>query len=147
MISCVTCGYLTAKRARACPNCGQPWPLDGKSPLLKITSYVGQILFKIIFWVLVLTCTILAIWFFDLENISAKMIYFILFGVLLFALPLLFVLSLIRAILQNHPSTSSLMHSIEKNYAGRILFIVLSIATAIALYFNFYVFTEHNRYF
>ena len=115
MRTCITCGYLIARQARACPKCGQPWPIDGQSPLKKLLSYVGILSLKIIFWILVLATTALALWFFGLENFTAKLIYFLIFGVLVYSIPVLFVLMVIRALLAGHPSTSSWVQLFEKN--------------------------------
>jgi hypothetical protein len=147
MSTCITCGHLIARQARACPNCGQPWPIDGQSPLRKLLSYVGILSLKIIFWILVLATTALALWFFGLANVTVKLIYFVIFGVFIYSIPVIFVLMVIRALLAGHPSTSSWVRSIEDKYAVVIALLVIGVAAAIALYFNFYWFPEDRRFF
>ena len=40
MIPCISCGKEVSKEAKACPQCGQPWPKDGLNPLFKLTKII-----------------------------------------------------------------------------------------------------------
>ena len=48
MILCIHCEYQVSPKAKACPNCGEPWPATGEHPFwkkLKQTNFSNLLLY------------------------------------------------------------------------------------------------------
>lgn len=52
IIPCIDCNQPVSEMAKMCPNCGRPWPKDGKSLILKRTEKVFKFILSNFFYLL-----------------------------------------------------------------------------------------------